>query len=106
MNEASVIHSIALLRDVLFDVVHYGAAIDESYAKERLASVCELLLGAAQPQDKGSAGQQSASPCNTGSPKLPPCGMCSLQHVRDTYTIRKFRHCPWCGRQLNRLSSR
>jgi hypothetical protein len=40
-------------------------ACDKTIVVKGLCSKC-----VAQPQDKGNAGQQFASPCNTGSPKL------------------------------------
>lgn len=47
---------------------------------------------AAQPQDKGSAGQQSASPCNS---QITPCSTCGGSGMSVVWNF-----CPECGRRL------
>ena len=47
------------------------------------------------------AGKQSAPPCNTGSPKLPPCEKCGHVFGQSFYKKTKgYVFCPYCGRQL------
>jgi len=47
---------------------------------------------AAHSQDKGSAGQQSASPCNRPSAPCSTCGGSGMSVV--------WHYCPECGRKL------
>lgn len=52
--------TVCILFDVLYDVVHYGAAIDEGYAKERLERARTYLLESVQPQ-QGEGGNSGPS---------------------------------------------
>lgn len=61
--------TVAILFDVLFDVVHYGTAIDECYAKERLKQARTYLLENAQPKNTKETAVQ-----NTTAAKSSPDG--------------------------------